>query len=221
MMRVLVIILLLCSCSFISGQDFKSRLELMKKEYADISHILIRMKILVYESAEAAEPLFNQEAIIKKQDRNFFYQFDQIEMLMNRDYIIVVDETSRQIVCTDRSLKDEAKFLDPFQSSLDSVLRFNEDPFLVRSTQDVDQYQLAPTDEEIKIIDLFVNKATNLLTRIDYTYEAGYKAQIFFTIFDRSAVFSEADFSESKYIVKEKGSIRTTPQYSRFNLAVN
>lgn len=203
-----------------SGQDFRARMEALKAEYARLSNVHIEMEIKVFASEET-EPLFVQNAIIKRQGELYYYRMGATEMVMNKKYILMVDESARQIVCTARSLKAEKAFDDPLTVNFDSLLLFYETPQLLNSEPNTERYKLSPKGGEILEATISIDLKQNIVTQIDYLYRVGHRAIIWFNKFDKDVIFTEADFSESRFVLEEKGHLKTTPLYSRFNLAVN
>jgi hypothetical protein len=221
MKKPLVTLLLASIALCLHAQNFKERLETMKREYGEIDKVSIQMSINVYENPDGTQPLYDQVATIKRDGENYFYRFDRTEMLMNEKYLLVVDETSRQMMCTSRSVKKEKKFIDPIQANLDSLLTFYEPPILVSKDGNLERYRLVHKNGSIRAMELFLDTSANIMTRIDYYYSEGHYARIEFKLFDRTPVFAKDDFSENKYVRMEKGVLKTTPLYSRFNLALN
>ena len=205
----------------LDAQDFRNRIEAMQKEYATISAVHIEMKIQAFENKESIAPFFEELAIIKRSEANYYYRFSGTEMLLNEKYLLMIDESSRQIICTQRSLKKEEKFADPFTANLDSIMSFYETPVFVEKKENLEHFSVIQKEGPIRGIELFIDSKTSLLKRLDYSYENGQYVVIEFTIFNSNPEFGSTDFREGKYVRVENGKLKTTPLYSRFNLSVN
>jgi len=221
-MRILVVCIGVCVCSGCFSQDFKQRLLAMRAESAGSDKLKVEMEIKVYDNPQTKTPFFNQTAVVKRQGQNYFYRISGTEMLMNEKYLLMIDEPARQIICSERSVKQESKFVDPLTANLDSILNLYQTPILIDdSGEDTEHYQIAFNLASIKSIDLYIDKQENWVKRIAYVYEDSQLAVITFTMFDRNPAFAEHEFDEAQYILIEKGRMKTTPKYSRFNLALN
>ncbi len=218
--KVMLVLLVLLSQQALS-QSFKERLQLMQKEYSALQNIHMRMTIQVFENDKGDKPFYNEEADIKKQDQYYHYEFGGTNMLMNSKYIVMVDKGSREIVCSKRSLKAEAKFgSDPFRVNLDSILMFYESRDFVGKQVDDEHYKLLQKKGAVKQIDLFINSKLNVLSRIEYRYEDQHYVVIQFTLMEKQPVFEESTFDESQYFITQKGKFRVANAFAGYHLSV-
>lgn len=178
----------------------------------------VMMDIRVFESKESTEPYFDEQAIVKKDNNNYFYRFSGLEMLMNEKYLVMVNEKQRHITCTRRDEKSEAELADPISANLDSLLNFFGTPEFIGIEQDVEHYTLTRKEGLIVGIELYINTVSNTLKRLDYQYDEGQFAIINFTLFDRKPVFKSEEFKEQKYFTEAKGVLKLSDNYSRFRL---
>jgi outer membrane lipoprotein-sorting protein len=212
--------LLFLEVQALEAQSFKDLLTGMQKEYASIETVHIQMAIQVYEDEKSKSPYFKEVADIKRQSGNYCYQFGTTYMLMNAMCLVMVDKGSKEIVYTKRSPAEEEKlYSDPFKVNLDSILLLYENPGYIGSEGDGEHYRIFQKKGAIKQIDIFVDTTENRMKRIEYRYEDGHYVVIQFTTFDKHPVFEADTFSESRYVIEEKGKLKAARAFIGFHVA--
>lgn len=203
------------------AQGFKECLESMQKTYSVIENVHIKMSIRIFEDDKSSAPYFNETADIKRQNKNYYYQLGSINMLMNTKYILMVDRSSQEIVCTRRSLRAEEQMAqDPFKINLDSILSFYGTPDYLGKTSDGTHYRLFQKTGSIRQFDFFIDEERKIVNKIEYRYEDKHYVVIRFTLFETHPVFSVDTFDERKFVVVEKGKLTPSSSYKGFHVAV-
>jgi outer membrane lipoprotein-sorting protein len=206
MVARLIFLVLVMTAYSMQAQSFDERMTALREEYKSLEHVHIRMSIRVYENAQGVDPLYKEEADIKRDDNNFSYAVGSTEMLMNGKYIVVVDKESKEIMCSPRTLKlEEDMYDDPFSQNLDSILTANGKPTLVGTKEGIMQYQMKHQDGMIVETNMFFNSNANTLQRIEYTYKDQHFVVIEFLKFEKQVQFDDYVFNERKYFNKSKG----------------
>lgn len=209
-------------CYYSSGaQDFRESLESMKKTYSTLEDAHIKMSIRIFEDDKSSTPYFDETADIKRQKKNYYYQFGSINMLMNAKYILMVDKSSKEMVCTRRSLKTEEQMeRDPFKLNLDSILTFYGTPDYLGKTADGTHYRLSQKKGTIRQYDFFIDEARKIVNKIEYRYEDKHYVVIRFTLFETHPAFSPDAFDERKFVMEKKGKLTTSDAYKGYHVAV-
>lgn len=211
-------VLLICTIS--EGQSFKERALMMRKEYRDLDSVHIAIDVQVFEDENATTSFYREEADIQKQASNFVYKLSALQMLMNERYLVMVDRSSKEILCSPRSPKDEEKFSDTYRENLDSMLSRHEDPEYVNREGAVEHYRMIQKKSAIRQIDVFLDTQKNVLTKIEYRYTDGHYVVIRFSIFDIHPVFIRDAFSEERYFARENGRFRAVSPFQGYRVVM-
>jgi len=217
----ITILLLMLVVPAVHAQSFKERLLSMRKAYDTLGKVHIRMAVSLFESDQSKTPYVREVADVKRDKRNYRYEFGSTDMLMNDKYLIVVDRNSREMMCSKRSLKGEDNlFTDPMKISMDSILSFYENPTLVSSQQNIEHYTMTQKRGPIKRVDLFIAQATSLLQKMEYRYTDGHYVVIEFTTFDTRPPFDENTFHEKMYVLADKGKLRASAPFRGYRVVM-
>jgi hypothetical protein len=202
----------------VHAQTFKERMILMQNEYAQVKDVHILMSVTIFDNEKNSKPFFQQQAEIRKKDFQYNYSFGPISMLMTNDDMLMVDHSSKRIVCSKRSLEKEQKmFADPFKASLDSMLRLHGTPESIEKEKGIEHFRLKNDKGQIRQIDMFVNEA-NLLERLEYRYKEDQYVVIEFKIFNRTPEFAPETFNREQFVTMEKGKLKGAKNYSSFEV---
>lgn len=202
------------------AQNFKQAMLNLQAAYDNSERLRVVMDIRVFEDSLAKSLLYSDHADIKRDGRNYLYQFTNTEMLMNGKYMVMVDKSSREIVCSKRDVKGEDKFFgkDPIRMNIDSLMnRFNNTHFIGK-TGLFERYRIVQKKGVIRVIDMTIDTQNNRLVNIRYFYRDGQYAAIDFEVFDKQPAFEATAFSEDAYVIHEKGKLRPSTLYSRYTV---
>lgn len=221
MVRVISTILVFLVVQASWSQSFKDRLAAMQSEYTKLENVHIKMEIKVFENERKTQPYFNEVADIKRQAERYHSQFGATSLLVNSDFVVMIDKASKEIVCTKRSSKDASVVPDdPFNASLDSILSYYGDPILISKNADQEHYQLNQKNGAIKQVDLFINSRTNLISKLEYRYDDAHYVAITFMLIEKNPTFRADAFDEKQYVILDKGKLKVSPAYVGYHLAV-
>lgn len=221
MIRNSSMIFLMCFAQILCAQSFKDRILSMQSEYKKMERAHIKMEVNVFLNENTKQPYFKEVADVKRQYENYHTEFGSTKMLVNKNFIIMVNKASSEVVCTRRSGEELNNFVnDPFNASLDSILSFYGDPVFLGNKNDQEHYKLNQKSGNIKQIDLYINSKTNLLSKLEYRYDDGHFVSTIFTLMDTNPVFATAVFDEKQYIVLDKGKFSVSPAYKGYRLTI-
>jgi hypothetical protein len=200
------------------AQDFKQALLKMQKEYGALGSMHIVMSIKAFDKKTATTPFYSQKADIKKHDQNYFYKMGVNDMLLNEKYLLMIDHSVKQMVCNKNNLKAMGGINDPFKVNLDSLLTaFGKSSYLGK-VADMEHYRIAHSKGMVKQTDLYFKVETNLLQKIEYTYESNQFVVIDFELFDRQPSFAPGTFDEGRYMVLENGKLKAVEAYRQYEI---
>ncbi len=214
----LVISLFQCISTSTEAQELKTLLAEMRKNFEKSNTLEVQMRIRVYDDGNT-NPSMDQRAYVKRDDFNYAYTFGANEMLMNEKYIIMVDNSQRQIIYTPRDVKDEEKMFDvPYKIDIDSILSFYGKPEQLEKQNDIVHYRVEQKKGAVRQVDLFIDLLKGHLSKMSYTYKEGQIVNIDFEIFDINPKFQKDVFSESRYFYFIKGKVEGATAFSSYKI---
>jgi hypothetical protein len=215
---VFLVLVLAAFTSMLPAQDFKQALLNMQKEYGAVGRMHIIMAIKAFEKKSSAVPFYNQKAEIKKDDQNFFYQFGNNDMLLNQKYLLMIDHSAKQIICNKNNLKAMGGFNDPFKMNIDSLLAAYGKSSYQGKKGDLEHYRIVHSKGAIKQTDMYFAAQTNLLRKIEYSYESNQFVVIDFELFDKQPDFKPDTFDEVRYMAMVNGKLKPGQAYPRYEV---
>jgi outer membrane lipoprotein-sorting protein len=203
----------------VQGQDFKQALLVMRDKYKALEKVRIVMHVRVADEGSAVA-FYDETVEIIKDHHNYLYQFGGQDMLMNEKYLVMVDRSSREIICSQRDLKTETLYLpkDPFQANLDSLFAFYGQPKYMGRKEQTDHYRISLNSGEVKGIDLFIDTESNLFRKVQYQYRDNQQAVIDFKVFDVNPQFEPDMFDEGKYVVVSGTSVKPSKNFLNYHV---
>jgi hypothetical protein len=200
------------------AQDFKQALLKMQKEYGAAGRMHIIMVIKAFEKKSATIPFYNQKAEIKKDNQDYFYQLGVNDMLLNEKYLLMIDHSAKQITCNKNNLKAMGGFKDPFKMNLDSLLSAYGKSSYVGKVDNMEQYRIVHSKGIIKQTDMYFSSQTNLLNKIEYSYQSNQWVVIDFELFDKQPEFTVGTFDEARYMTFVNGKPKATKDYQQYEV---
>jgi hypothetical protein len=216
---ILAVCFMFSALSMARAQDFKQALFGMREKYKGLEKVRIVMHVRVAEEGSASA-FYDEMVEIIKDRHHYLYRFGGQDMLMNEHYMVMVDRSSREIVCSQRDLKSEALFLpkDPFQANLDSLFSFYGQPQYMGRKEQTDHYRLPLKSGEVTGIDLFIDTGSNLFRKVQYQYRDGQVAVIDFNVFDVNPVFEAGLFDERQYVTVSGTDVKPSKNFQNYHV---
>jgi hypothetical protein len=216
---ILFIVFASCSNS-LQAQDFKATIDRLRDGYEKSEKLHIIMKIQAFPDSISTTPFYQETANIKKDGVNYLYQIGNTEMLMNSKYMVVVDRSSREIICNKRDVNAETQFFgkDPIKVNMDSMISVYSVPKYMGRKNNIDHFRVFQKKGAIKQIDMMVNVDENVLQSIAYSYKDGQFVKIAFEVFNKQPEFKADTFNENIYMVFVKGKLKPGPAFQQYNI---
>lgn len=219
MIKCISALILVCAGTLsISAQDFRQDITALQKEFENMTSIHVVMDIKAFGTVNDARPYFQTHVDIRKQDNRYCYLYGELEMLMNDNYLIVVNKSERQISMTKRDVKSEAAIAKSMHFNLDSMITTIGTVQYKGEVNGVRQYSV-PATKRLPETDLFIEVQTKSLRKIEYHYPDGQFVIIEFKIFDKQPVFTDNTFSETNYVILTKGKAAPAAGFKNFTIA--
>jgi hypothetical protein len=202
-----------------NGQDFRDRISAIRKDQQKLVDVHVVMEIAVYENEASAEAVYKQVADIRRHGDNYWYQFDENEMLMNEKYLVMVNNQAQHISCSKRSLTGEKELHRDFEFNLDSILDLQGEIRFVGIEDQAEHYLVKQKTGEIQDMHFFIDPESLSIKGIEYLYKAGHYVRIRFLLFDKQPAFDVGTFSEARYFRKEEEKMIPADLYKNYNLS--
>jgi outer membrane lipoprotein-sorting protein len=200
------------------AQDFKQTMKAIRAEYENASSLQLEMLITVYDSAQTV-PYYTQTVEVLQKGDNYFYQLEESEMLLNDEYLIMVDNASRIITFTKRNQEVEREMKRSLTFNVDSVLALYDDYQFLGTDQGADHYLVKEKKGPISDIHFYLLPAQRKLRQITYHYRAGQIAKIHFENFRKDVALGAEAFSESKYVTRvNKKVVAPAARYKHYSI---
>jgi outer membrane lipoprotein-sorting protein len=201
------------------AQDFKEALLKMKGSYAEAAGLRIVMSIKASDANKPESIFYQQKAEVKKEGSRYFYDVDGMTMLLNENYLVMVNQKLKQILITKNRATAASQFENQFKFNIDSLLTaFGTSSYQGRSNQ-TDHYKIVhKKNASIEQTDMFFGAETGLLKTIKYTYRSGQNVTIDFDVFEINPIFNDNTFTENEYFSVNNDQLTPTKKYSSYRI---
>lgn len=199
------------------AQDFKQALLAMQEKYRAMEKFHIVMQVKVFEEGAEATPFYHEKVEIRKDGARYRYRYGDQDLLMNERYLIMVDRTSREIVCN-KTNPGAAQAKDPLQANMDSLFSSYGKPQYVGREGQADHYRLSLDRGEVSEVEIFIDPDQRVFRKIEYRYRERQRAVIDFLVFDTAPAFEMGAFDEQYYISVSKNRISPSKNFSSYHV---
>lgn len=200
------------------GQDFRAAVQQVQNFCATVPGLFIEMQIAV--RGEGDELLFNQTVSVFRSGNNFRYQMGEQELMLNENFLIMVDHGQRQISCVPNGNSNHVKNALG-EWNIDSLWReYGTAKFLGR-TDRIDRYEVNPKDGVIARTEFDFDTTSGLITAIRHFYANRHEVTIAFRHFEAVSSFEPDTFSESRYFVDDGSGRSVSSSFRGYQLFFN
>jgi len=197
------LIVCLLDTGVMAAQDFRKAMGALHDRYQNGTSLEIKMNVKVFERKESTAPFYSTDVLIKKSGSKYLYRFGTHEMLMNENYTLMVDHSTKEMVLAKRDPSAEEAFLKQTQFSLDSILNYYEQGQFLGRKDGTDTYSVMQKTGNIGKIEFSIDHATGSLKRLTYLYRTNQFVSIVFDHFDAGRASDEVLFDEKNFVSKE------------------
>lgn len=213
-----ILLLILPMASSVSAQDFMQTMKSLQDRYQNAENLRIKMSIDVFDAKGAQRSFYRDKITITKRGTSYRHHLSGAEMVMNDEYIVMVDRPSKKIIISKRNVKGEAKFFKQSPFNMDSILQTYEDGKFEGTIGNVNKFSATQEIGPIGKVELFVNKDTGELKQINYSYRAGQWATIKFEALESSPTFDENEFHEQQFVRKSGKTWRPATAFAGYEV---
>jgi len=208
---------------FLSGaaQDFHQAMTDLQEQYGNLDVVHVVMKVDVFEEAASTTPVSSMEVEISKKNNEYLYRYGDTEVLFNNKLMIFVNHSARAIVCSTRDMDSEKGLVPQVDISMDSILSRYDLVSYHGEQAGNHHYRIENKTGSIRVIDLYVNSSTKLVSKLSYLYEGKQYVTIDYKLFDRNPAFDNTYFHEQTYVLATgKGKYAPARRLQNYNVQI-
>lgn len=220
-------VLILFSSVSLTAQNIAQDLQQMYETYKNLNNFSSNIKIFIQSEKNAPYDLF-QEGKVRKRDKDYYVQMGEITHLQNTRCKLTINYEHRQIGYIEFTEADkiaEAETPEITQSFEALLAQQDISKFqFIAAKNGQKHYRLVQPDNIIEQMDMYLNAATFLLEKLEYSYNEalmeGYqKVRIEYIESTLQPNFKKEQFSEYVFIKKSKGAVVLRSAYAQYSLS--
>ncbi len=206
------------------SQDFKADMVNMKAAYGNIKTLNLKVDVNVFVNAASDKLLAKKSTQLKKSDDNYYYEMEDMIMLLNEKYSILVHKADRQIVFSNRDAKEEKKAAYSFASpGLDSTFQKHDSVLYKGTNAGLKRYVVYTSKALIKRTEIFINSSNYFIAKVVYYYNTekvsmGNKVLVEYKVVDTEPAFKSSLFSEKSFFARSGNKLIPAKEYSGYSV---
>lgn len=208
------------------AQNFKTNFASTQAAYNTLDKFYCEVGISIYDNYSSKNPEEKIASVIKKQKNNFWYSMGKTIMVVNDKCILYINNDAKQIVYTIRDKKREIEV--PNQNAaamIDSIVKKSDSVIFEGIKNNCFQYAIYASRAAIIKTELSIGQDDFLIKRICYYYDekkypTSNKVIIEYSKINTTIDFSDAEFSEKKYITYSNRGLKPLPPYVGYSATI-
>lgn len=224
-MRINFLVALMCLvCSVCGAQDFAAELQRMSEAYMRIQNLHAEVEVSVFETLTSKNPYLVKQTAVKKKGSEYVCKMDGITLLLNEKLTLMVHDTEKQIVVSERDEKQEKKIRQATGApGLDLLIKENDSIRYNGITGSLKHYTLHTGKGPVKYAEVYIDKDTGFLNKVVYYYDTvlfpmSAMVVVNYKTFELAPQFTEHEFSEQQYIKFSGKSITAAGRYAGYDV---
>jgi hypothetical protein len=231
-MRYLILSIISFICISVNAAD--NATDSLRYDIAELFRILssdkgvsMSMTVSVYPSATSTTPVYSKKATVKKKGSCFMYTVDKYIMVLNKDYILLVDKGQKTIIINkNEGLNDFYNTKGPIDVSmiygvLDSTFSSYKSVALMAAQPNKRRYNINLNDILLENLEMEINLDTHCIAELQYLYDEkkmkkNNKVIVRFTEFKTDNQLKQEDFSEKAFVKIVGSNIKPSKEYEGF-----
>jgi|GEM_PF-7020892 hypothetical protein len=215
--RQLILSVLLMAGASVMAQTLGAAVSKMKEGAGAFEKVYVRMQIRAIEE-KTGNVVYQEKAEVKRDGENYFYALGDIELLLTKKLMVMVNHRMKQVSYTPNRSKDWSSLIRHARFDFDSLLRAQGESRYVGRSEGRDHFEIRHASGSIKKTHFFFQVQTSMMHEIKYEYKSGQLVTILFDVFESKPVFTITDFSEAAYIESKDKEVVLASRYSGYRL---
>ena len=203
-----------------TGQSFEQDMAAMNAVYKDVDALYVELENSVWEDQKRAQ---QQAAVISKKNGAYLYEMKEATMLINKQYILMINHLNKTIVY-DKWTKKKAAALAQQQIPTAADLKAQY-PSITYVGQQDDQkkYRLENEQQQMSKVEVSFEAATGFMRKIRYYYNPALVHKNIYTelhlkVIQPNPSFEANTFSEQRFITKVNGQFKGVGKYRAYSV---
>lgn len=202
------------------AQSFENDMLTMQKAYADVSNLYLEMENTIWKDAVIAK---EQKAKIYKKGALYLYEIEDATMLINKEYILMIDHLSKTIIY-DKWTEEQAKALMQQHIPTLSDIEKNYPSIIYNGEQNNHRkYTLENKEVQLSKVEISFELKTGFMRKVRYYYNPKFIDKEVYTelkmnVIDTSPSFESSTFSEKRFVTQKDHKFRGTGKYSSYTV---
>jgi outer membrane lipoprotein-sorting protein len=220
MKAIIFSLFLIISIGEVQAQSIQEDFNKMLEAYKDVKNLYVEMENRVYKGNDLEK---ESSSIIRKKGNNYLYSLSEHAMLINDDYVVLVDKRNYNIVF-DKFTSEQADRLNKVQMPIqeDLLAAYPKINYL-GTKNNLKHYHLENDKEQIYKMDLFFDANTGFVKRAVYYHNpkliaGNMRSEIDLKVINTKPAFSEKTFSETQFVVIEDGQGTAARAYTKYSV---
>lgn len=212
--------MLLLQSTVLHAQSFKDDFGKMLSIYKEVKNLYVEMENKVYKGNTLQK---EASSIIRKKGVNYLYHLSEHSMLINNDYVVLVDKRNYNIVF-DKFTLEQAEKLNKIQMPVrEDLLKVYQDITYKGTKNNLKHYHLENDKETIYKMDLYFDVNTGLVKRAVYYHHpklvpGDMRSEIYLKVINIKPTFSEDAFSEKQFVTIKNGQGTAARAYTKYSV---
>jgi hypothetical protein len=218
-----VIIIGICWLLFIIpaySQSFEKDMLAMETAYSGINDLYLEMDNSIWQDKVVVK---EQNVKISKKGELYLYEMDDATMLINTEYILMIDHLSKTII-KDKWTKEKARALAqqhiPILEDIEKKY-----PLIVYAGEinNYKEYTLENKEIQLSKVEISFESKTGFMRKVRYYYNPNLVNKEVYTelkmnVINTKPSFKESDFSEKQFIAQEGKQFKGIGKYSNYTV---
>ena len=202
------------------SQSFEKDMLALQTAYEGTDDLYLEMQNSIWQDKVVAK---EQNAKISKKGASYLYQIDDAIMLINTEYILMIDHLNKTIIY-DKWTKEKAAALA--QQHIPVVTDIEEKYPSITYIGEIGQYKeytLENKEIQLSKVEISFESKTGFMRKIRYYYNPNLVNKEVYTelkmnVINTNPSFRESAFSEKQFIIKEGKEFKGVGKYSKYTV---
>lgn len=164
-----------------------------------------------------------QKGKVYKQGDKYYYKIDNYQMLVNKRYILIIDDQKKLMICKDWDQEKADQLRQQKIPSIEAILKKYPNITYEGTNKGLKHYTLQNDQEMLYKVEVFLDASSGFAQKTIYHYHpkstvAGAVLQLSIPTINTKPSFPKGLFSEQQFLQEKQGQLVPTAQYAAYTL---
>ena len=210
----------LCTSSSLDAQSVREDLKRLYQNFEGVETLYFEFRNRLVKGAEVG---LDQKGQVYKRGGLYYYKIDQHQLLITRQYILVIDDQQKTILCNSWTKAKADQLSQQKALDLEGVLERYPTIAYQGMKEGYKQYTFENQKEALYKVDVYFNPSTGFIQKAIYHYHpsleaAGAELQVSLPVIDTDPSFPKGIFSAQQFIVERQGQLFPSSRYAQYTV---